>query len=222
MPLTLSGNGTITGLVAGGLPDGTITGSDLAASAAATNLAGTTVPGFVSSANFSAGPSSYGGTTFLPTYDLVQRSTRRHGYFTPSASGARWCRAAILPPRFAYNIHISTTGGEYAPSYTSFTCMLDYNNTLYIGGVIKLGSQYVTNVRYQTTTPNGGSDYYLEFYFNAISSVALQGFHISIENLTQSDMVSGAGFNVMGSGLNIGTFGTSLANLTYTGTSIAL
>ena len=65
MALTLSGNGTITGLVAGGLPDGTITGSDIAAStisdgniannavtsgklasgAAATNLAGSTIPG---------------------------------------------------------------------------------------------------------------------------------------------------------------------------------
>ena len=41
MPMTLSGNGTITGLVAGGLPDATITGSDLAAGAAASNLAGT-------------------------------------------------------------------------------------------------------------------------------------------------------------------------------------
>jgi hypothetical protein len=32
MPMTLSGNGTITGLVAGGLPDGSITGSDIAPS----------------------------------------------------------------------------------------------------------------------------------------------------------------------------------------------
>lgn len=47
MPMTLNGSGTITGLVAGGLPDGTITGSDLAPGAAATNLAGTAVPGTV-------------------------------------------------------------------------------------------------------------------------------------------------------------------------------
>ena len=45
MALTLSGNGTITGLVAGGLPDATITGSDLASGAAASNLAGGTIPG---------------------------------------------------------------------------------------------------------------------------------------------------------------------------------
>lgn len=47
MPMTLNGSGSITGLVAGGLPDGTITGSDLASGAAASNLAGSTVPGNV-------------------------------------------------------------------------------------------------------------------------------------------------------------------------------
>jgi hypothetical protein len=45
MALTLSGNGTITGLVAGGLPDATITGSDLAAGAAGSNLVNSTIPG---------------------------------------------------------------------------------------------------------------------------------------------------------------------------------
>lgn len=33
MPMTFSGNGTITGLVAGGLPDATVTASDLASGA---------------------------------------------------------------------------------------------------------------------------------------------------------------------------------------------
>jgi hypothetical protein len=51
MPMTLSGNGTITGLVAGGLPDGTVVGSDLASGAAASNLAGSTIPGDLTFSN---------------------------------------------------------------------------------------------------------------------------------------------------------------------------
>ena len=55
MPMTINGSGTITGLVAGGLPDATVVGSDLAVGAAASNLAGTAIPGTVTFGNGSNG-----------------------------------------------------------------------------------------------------------------------------------------------------------------------
>jgi hypothetical protein len=164
-------------------------------------------------------------------FDSLQASTvqhtgmiaRKHGYFGPSSNGAVWCRAILLEGRLAYRVHIDTTGGWYGPGYTSFISHLDYTNTHAIGGVVKLNSQYVTQVRYQSNS-SGGGVYYLELYFANISN--LQGFYVSVENLCYSDL-SISNFSVAGSGANgsapsVGSFGTNLSNLAYTGTGIAL
>jgi hypothetical protein len=143
---------------------------------------------------------------------------RKFGYLGPSHNGDVWCRIALLNGRFAYRITCNTTGGWYAPGATIFHCLLDYGNTLYVSGTVKLGTQYVTQVRYQSNFNDGGV-HFIEVRFQSISN--LQGFHVAIENLNYNDQ-GNSGFNCAGSGGSTGTFGTSLSNLSFTGTAVTL
>jgi hypothetical protein len=159
----------------------------------------------------------------VPTIDYFARYGRKQGYFSPTANGSVWCRAFFLSGRFAYRLHMNTTGGWYGPGYTSCIVHLDYSNTFAVGGTVKLNSQYVTGIRYQSPTNDGGN-YYVELFFSGVSN--LQGFHISAENLTNYDQ-GASNFSCAGSGVNgtapiNGTFGTSLSNLTFTGTTVTL
>lgn len=122
MPLTLSGNGTISGLVAGGLPDGTITGSDLASGAATSNLGYTPLNRqggiyYASGAEFTSGTSSV-------LLDVPGRKTW-FKYVNPNNNSGRY-------------LHIKT---NYFIGYDGFWSVKGYG--YHYGRAMTINSQWV-------------------------------------------------------------------------------
>lgn len=113
MPMTIDGNGSITGLVAGGLPDATIVQADLASGVAGTG------PAF--SAYQSSAQTALAGSTFtkiqyqteeFDTNNNFDTSTSR---FTPTVAGYYQISAAFAIPLNARAsiISIYKNGSEY-------------------------------------------------------------------------------------------------------------
>jgi hypothetical protein len=79
MPMTLSGDGTITGLAAGGLPDATVTASDLASGAARSNFGAGAVLQVVNatySTQVSSSSSTYADTGLTATITPSSTSSK--------------------------------------------------------------------------------------------------------------------------------------------------
>ena len=94
MPMTIDGNGTITGLSAGGLPNGSVNADDLASSSVtqakvATGVAGTG-PAFSAYASGSTTLSNPGSTKVLfatEEYDTNSNYDASNSRFTPTVAG---------------------------------------------------------------------------------------------------------------------------------------
>lgn len=90
-----------------------------------------------------------------------------------TATGGVWLRVASLMGRWPYRVTVVTTGGWYSPGSTSFYIQRSWSNDIYVGGTVKLAAQYCTQVR--ATGATADQDWYLEVYFNGISSSSGNG-----------------------------------------------
>jgi hypothetical protein len=211
MPMTLSGNGTITGLVAGGLPDATITGSDIApstiqgsniASSTLTSdkLANSTITGAKLAPN--AAVTNIGWTP--PLYAF--------GSFNATTSGRVWCRCAYFNnSRQGYLVTINTNGGFYGPTSHSFIVMKIWTNQIYVTNLGAPAGTYATAVRMQGPSDDGA--WYLEVQFDINSSQPEDAFRVGILALSHS-----AGDFLP----QIGSYGTNAANLASTSASVSI
>lgn len=200
MPLTLSGNGTISGLVAGGLPDGAITGSDIAANTIGTsNIADSSVTSAKLAESAAANNIGYFPQPWV------------RGRFTATSTGGRWCRVARMPAhRQGYHVTVNVDGGSYSPGQTSFTVFANWSNEIFVGGVVKLGSQYATSVRLQAAS-QGNGEWFLEvFHPNILSTQLLEIYRIGIASLSYPVACV------------VDSFGTDAANLAFTSSTVTL
>jgi hypothetical protein len=97
--------------------------------------------------------------------------TQRHGHGNgtlSTATGTPWLRIAFVQGRFAYRVTVGTTGGWYGPGMTQFIVHRSWGNDLFVSGVVKLNSQYCTQVRANSSTPD--QDWFIEVNFTGISS----------------------------------------------------
>jgi hypothetical protein len=104
MPMTLSGDGTITGLAAGGLPDATVVQADLA-----TGVAGTG-PAF--SAYQSSGQSLSAGTNTKITFTTEDFDTANcfaSSRFTPTVAGYYQFNCAVRADVNLNALHVNLT-----------------------------------------------------------------------------------------------------------------
>lgn len=147
--------------------------------------------------------------------ETLYRASRTYaGRISATTSGSVWLRVAILQTRVPYRVTITTLGGFYGPGVTSFIVYRDWTNGLFVGGVVKLTTQYTTQVRGQGATQGDGG-YYLEILFavNAgqltdVCSVAVEPIGYAIEY--------GYEFN------GVTSYGTNLANLAFTTNTVTL
>lgn len=135
MPMTLSGDGTITGLSAGGLPDGSVTAADLASGAARTNFgAGAALQ--VVTFKYST------GQTFSSIASLTYQDTGLTASITPSSTNSKVLVLVTASHQSAY------TGTSNIGS----TLAVKRGSTRIIEGV---GNHVATISNGETLTPTG-------------------------------------------------------------------
>ena len=133
----------------------------------------------------------------------VLRNTFR-GITGHSSTGDQWFRCALMAARTAFRVTVSTTGGNYGPGYTAFTCLRSWDaTTFYVFEKDSAGSQYATQVRMQSD--NGGDTWYMEIRAN-LSSTS-QGFNLSVTPV-------GANAGIMTTNLQF--YGSNMTDLTNT------
>jgi len=157
MPMTFDGSGTITGLAAGGLPDGTITQADLAAGVAGTG------PAFSACQTGSA--QSVSANTFtkitLNAEEFDTNSNFASSRFTPTVAGYYQINASLstttpLATSVYYNVFIAKNGSAYAQTTT-------------FGSPSNYFSAFVSTVVYF----NGTTDY-IEMYGQSSGAYSVQ------------------------------------------------
>jgi hypothetical protein len=128
--MTLSGDGTITGLVAGGLPDATVIQSDLAAGVAGNG------PAF--SAYKSAAQTLSSATFTKITFDLEEYDTNNNfasNKFTPTVAGYYQVNAAINNGNGTQTVaSIYKNGAEFKAGTNSAAYTVVATATIYMNG----------------------------------------------------------------------------------------
>ena len=148
MPMTLSGDGTITGLAAGGLPDGSVTQAEIA-----TGVAG---KGPAFSAYLAANQSVSTGVSTKITINTLDATFPNTGYdqttnyrFTPTVAG-----------------YYQVNGGLITNSTTTSTYISIYKNgTQYKRGATVVAANTIGTVVSSLVYLNGSTDY-VELYGN--------------------------------------------------------
>jgi hypothetical protein len=137
MPMTINGDGSITGLVAGGLPDATITQPELAAGVAGNG------PAFSACQTSSA--QSVSANTFtkitLNTEEFDTNNNFASSRFTPTVAGYYQINGSIstttpLATSVYYNVYIAKNGSQYATT-TAFGSPSNYFSA-FVGTVVYL------------------------------------------------------------------------------------
>jgi hypothetical protein len=153
MPMTLSGDGSITGLVAGGLPDATITQAEIA-----TNVAGTG-PAFSAYKSSAQTPTS--ATFTKVTFETEEWDTNSNfasSRFTPTVAGYYQINSVVN-----YSLNANT-------------CLISIykNGSEYKRGVqVSIGSQGSAAVNVSGGVYLNGSTDYVEIYIYQQSATAI-------------------------------------------------
>jgi len=178
MPMTINGDGSITGLVAGGLPDATITQAELATPVAGTGPAFSALPN--ASQNFST--STWTKVQFnseeFDTNNNYDSTTNFR--FTPTVAGY-----------YQINGVVGITG----TSMTQFICAIYKNNAEYKRGVQLTLSAGVSNSACTVSAIvyfNGSTDYVEIYGFGIGTSPLFNGGASSVNCSFNGSMVRAA------------------------------
>jgi hypothetical protein len=152
MPLILDGNGTIAGLSAGGIPDGSITQADLASNVAGNGPAFAAYIGSSQSVAHATSVKLQFNTEFFDTASCFDTSNYR---FTPNVAGYYQINFSYLltgtaTRQYEVNGRLYKNGSSYSDTYISF-----------VMGTGTTMSRVLSCVVYM----NGSTDY-LEVYNN--------------------------------------------------------
>lgn len=118
MSVTIDGSGTITGISAGGLPDGSITNDDLAGSITDAKLSGTTCKAWVN---------------FNGTSTVAIRASYNVSSITDNGTGD-----------YTVNFTSAMTDGDYAVTLSSTSTLTSGYPNPYFGSTFSVGSFSIT------------------------------------------------------------------------------
>jgi hypothetical protein len=154
MAMTLSGDGSITGLVAGGLPDATVTQPDLASGVAGTG------PAFFASENSNNAPSLNTWTKITVTNEIFDTANcYASSRFTPNVAGY-----------YCVNASAQVNGALSSSNYTDFAI---YKNGTQYANIIGFNSVPFGHAGCSTLVFMNGTTDYLEFYFSTTQAIGL-------------------------------------------------
>ena len=158
MTMVLSGDGTITGLVAGGLPDATIIQAELASGVAGNGPAFSAYRGNSQSISAATFTKILFGTEDFDTANCYDSSTNYR--FTPNVAGY-------------YQVNSSISISAYSNRYTAY---IYKNGTLYATGMSNTGNATNTDSTgiYALIYLNGSTDY-IEIYVQGNNAVSVDG-----------------------------------------------
>jgi len=176
MPMTLSGDGTITGLAAGGLPDNSITQAEIATGVAGKGPAFSAYASASQTVTANTSTKLSANTEEFDTASCYDNSTYR---FTPNVAGYYQVNGMVNPT--------STTSVTRSYSFI-------YKN----GALFKTGMDISSSTAGRTTISaliylNGTTDY-VEFYFllNGVGTLSTSVTNAETNNYFQAYMVRAA------------------------------
>jgi hypothetical protein len=165
MPISINGSGTVTGITAGGLPDGVITTDDIAAGAVTTpKITGGPAFRAVNTSSQSVSSGTYTKIVFqAETYDTANCFDSATTYrFTPNVAGYYFVTA-----------YFACTLGAYANAFAN--CSIYKNGAAYREASSQPTNGNYSGVAVSTTIYMNGTTDYLEIYTVSNQSLTVIG-----------------------------------------------